>query len=416
MPSYSGCVYRNPPKRFAPQEVEDLSDYALSNMKLVGLPIKESHSSRDIGIITDEWSDSDGGKHITFDIRNPTAVVQTALDTQILSHLSLSHEVGSPPKPIEVSVCSKGRRPGTTISPLSPTEYKGATMAKEQTNVTSPAIIMASNSPVTEQAQPAAPIPAGIVPDAQAVPPAVNSTTPADSVPSAEDGAGLAASNPDKYMEVFRSIVDNLDGDAKEIFIQGQLRAMKEKEEYQQQLDLAKKENETMAKTHKENLNQTMSTIRNFFLQGADQQDGITENDLGKMEGLLQSNPEMQNSFNRLVQCAARRVETSESNLKVHQKAVEQTSQEKELFARMRGIARDSAEPTYSFHGFEQTGSKRPLVSENANAAVSVAPPAKKARTNSHLDEQLKMIAAGMSSTLPPIPSNINAKEQFPIR
>ena len=432
MRTLCGCVYHKPPPRFAPQEVEDLSSYALQNMKLTGLPMKESHTGKSIGKVTDEWSGEDGSKYISFDITTDSQVVHSALDTKILSHLSLSHEVGSPPRPIEISICSKGRRPGTTISPLSPEEYKGMTIAKEQTSLENSQslqqapVIMASNQ-VPMQSQPdAAPIPSGIVPTANDIP--SNTGSNGDAAPVAtttsatpneqganKDGPALAASDPDRYMEVFRAIVEKLEPQDKEIFIQGQLQAMKEKEQFQRDLMEARKTNETMAKTHQENLNNTMATIRNFFLQGADQKDGMTEKDLTSMEGALQSNPELQSPLSRLVQCAARRVVTSQESLKVHQKVVEQTASERELFARMRGLARDEATPTYNYHGFEQTtGNKRPFVSENANTAPPMAPPVKKSR--GYLDEQLKLIAAGMSNTLPSRPKNIYEKEQFPTR
>lgn len=111
MPAFfSGCVYKNPPKRCGPQGVEDLSDFALRNMKLTGLPLKESHSGATIGSITEEWSDREGSKHVTFSVNtdeHPT--VEIGLKTHMLNELSLSHVVGSPPIPVEVSVCSKGK-------------------------------------------------------------------------------------------------------------------------------------------------------------------------------------------------------------------------------------------------------------------------------------------------------------------
>tara|TARA_E500000178_G_scaffold229736_1_gene226353 strand:- start:44 stop:379 length:336 start_codon:yes stop_codon:yes gene_type:complete len=106
---FSGCVYKNPPGRCGPQGVEDLSDFALRNMKLTGLPVKESHSGATIGSITEEWSDGAGSKHVTFSVNteeHPT--VGIGLKTHMLNELSLSHVVGSPPVPVEVSVCSKG--------------------------------------------------------------------------------------------------------------------------------------------------------------------------------------------------------------------------------------------------------------------------------------------------------------------
>ena len=63
MPTYAGCVYSRPPKRYAPVGVEDLSSHQLEHMSLKGLPIHESHEKgQEIGTIVDEWQNSDGSK------------------------------------------------------------------------------------------------------------------------------------------------------------------------------------------------------------------------------------------------------------------------------------------------------------------------------------------------------------------
>lgn len=63
MPTYAGCVYSRPPKRYAPVGVEDLSSHQLEHMSLKGLPIHESHEKgKEIGTIVDEWQNSDGSK------------------------------------------------------------------------------------------------------------------------------------------------------------------------------------------------------------------------------------------------------------------------------------------------------------------------------------------------------------------
>lgn len=176
-----------------------------------------------------------------------------------------------------------------------------------------------------------------------------------------------------------------------------------------------------------------MDTIRNFFLQGADQPDGLSSSEAGEMEGLLKAHPEMQSSLAQIVNCAARRVSTAESASRAHQVANEQTAQERELFARMRGIARDTAEPTYNYHQFEpqsvappvpSSGDKRMLppapVSQNANVNHAAAEQAaKRQRTStedSFLEEQLKLIAGGMNRNMPSRPRNIGANEDFPVR
>lgn len=271
-------------------------------------------------------------------------------------------------------------------------------------------------SPATAAAN--AGIPMQQDPQAAAQAPAQGQGEPAPAQDAGNSGASsLAATDPDKYMEIFRGIVDKLQGDDKRIFVEKQLQDMKNMAEVQQELEKTKQESAKMQASHTANLNATMQTIRNFFLQGADQNrhDGLTAENLSEVEAALEKHPELQAPIGQLVQCAARRTTTAESNMVVHQKAVEQTAAERELFDRMRGLTRDSAEPTYSYHGFEQAGSKRPAVSQNANVA-DVAPPAKRAKTSGSFDAQLQMIAAGMRSTLPMKPSNIGSKEQFPAR
>ncbi len=243
-------------------------------------------------------------------------------------------------------------------------------------------------------------------------------TTAASDAATTSSSVNLAATDPDKYMEVFRGIVAGLSEDDKKIFIDQQLDNMRQRAEIQQELDKAKAESAKMQASHQANLETTMRTIRNFFIQGADQNthDGMTNESVSALEGALKANPELQAPIGQLVQCAARRTTTAESNFQTHQKATEQSAAEKELFDRMRGVMRDQAEPTYNYHGFEQTSNKRPLVSENANSAQNVAPPVKKQKTNS-FEAELALIAGGMkNSRVPMRPGNIGAKEQFPAR
>ncbi len=432
---YSGCVYKDPPARGGPQGVEDLSSYALERMVLTGLPVKESHSGATVGSVTEEWSDPRGSKHVTFSIDGEHhPVVEMGLKTQILNELSLSHMVGSPPVPLEVSVCSRGRRPGTVISRQSPGEYKRNTFLQEQstenkkTNPSPPfaPVVMASNNamdPANQSSLPAAVSPAVVAEQAQAQGNAPQQSQVQEQGLAAGQGenqassaVNLAATDPSRYMEIFRSVIDKLDEGDKKIFIDRQLEDMKQRAEIQQELDKAKAESAKMQASHQANLETTMRTIRNFFIQGADQNshDGMTNESVSALEGALKAHPDLQAPIGQLVQCAARRTTTAESNFQTHQKATEQSAAEKELFDRMRGVMRDQAEPTYSYHGFEQnTNNKRPLVSENANAAM--APPTKRAKTNS-FEAELALIAGGMRTSLPMKPSNIGAKEQFPVR
>ena len=103
MPSYAGCVYSKPPKRYGAQDVDDLSSHALSQMKLVGLPLLDSHQKgRSLGNVTDQWQGPDGSMYVAFDVPDGfgTAVQREGLKTGFYGHLSLSHQVGNPPKPL----------------------------------------------------------------------------------------------------------------------------------------------------------------------------------------------------------------------------------------------------------------------------------------------------------------------------
>ena len=103
MPSYAGCVYSKPPKRYGAQNVDDLSAHALSKMNLVGLPLRESHQNeRDLGKVTDQWQGPDGSLYVAFDIPDgmDTQVQREGLENGFYGYLSLSHQVGNPPTPI----------------------------------------------------------------------------------------------------------------------------------------------------------------------------------------------------------------------------------------------------------------------------------------------------------------------------
>ena len=103
MPSYAGCVYSKPPRRYGAQEVEDLSVHALQNMNMVGLPLLESHQKgRSIGTVSDQWQGPDGSTYVAFDVPDDasTAVQREGLNNGFYGHLSLSHQVGNPPVPL----------------------------------------------------------------------------------------------------------------------------------------------------------------------------------------------------------------------------------------------------------------------------------------------------------------------------
>lgn len=129
---FCGCVYDAPSSnKFAPQEVGDLTANQLREMPLVGLPIRASHgkngTGQDIGRITDEYYDANGGKHISFVIHEGPQfdVYREGIRQNWYSHLSLGHEVypgGVVAR--EVSICHLGARDNTTIARTTPHDYK----------------------------------------------------------------------------------------------------------------------------------------------------------------------------------------------------------------------------------------------------------------------------------------------------
>ena len=68
-------------------------------------------------------------------------------------------------------------------------------------------------------------------------------------------------------MEVFEQIVSGLSKDQKDIFVKHQLDNMKEMQRLNSENEDLKRASEKMKTMHKENIETTMNTIRNFFLQ-----------------------------------------------------------------------------------------------------------------------------------------------------
>lgn len=135
-----------------------------------------------------------------------------------------------------------------------------------------------------------------------------------------------------------------------------------------------------------------------FNSQGADQEQNVT--DLAKLESVFQQHPELHHQLAPVINCAATRVERAESNLKVQQQEQERSAEERELFQRMRGVARDSAVPTYDYHNFEN--SKRPRVTENAQVrAVSSEAVVKKKKQNDYASQALSDLRNAMKKSLP---------------
>ena len=388
--TYAGCVYQSPPARFAPQGVEDLSRHALAEMDLTGLPVRDSHDSDSVvGKVLSNWQGKDGSKHVSFELfdRPDTIVQREGVKSGFYSHLSLSHEIGNPPKPLEVSICHRGRRPGTTINrSMSVEEYKRQTGLESKPEPSSAMesqsqAAQPSNPPVEETPKPTEPV--------------VSESAPQPDASAPEFDAA-------KYMEVFQKAADNLNESDKALFIQGQLGKLRELEEAHKKLSAAETKSTEMEAAHRQNINRTLSTIRNFFLQGADEPPA----DLTKIEGLMHQHPEAALTLNRVIECAHKRTDKAESALAAMQQEAVRSAPERELMDRLRAYTRDSANPTYNYH-FET--SSAPKVSENSNKS-QVAPPAPK-RKRTNLSSQMDMIERAMKRSVPSRPTNIGRGE-----
>lgn len=436
-------MYSKPPKRYGAQSVDDLSAHALSKIQLVGLPLRESHQKdRDLGKVTDQWQGPDGSLYVAFDIpeRFDTQLQRAGVENGFYGHLSLSHRVGNPPEPLgecrrakllleqrltpplaEVSICHNGRRKDCVINrSMDVSEYKRRTTQARNKEMSS------ANEPAA--AAPATPAPAADTPMPDA-------TTKAPE-PSASDAAPAP---PINFETLFEDICRKLPEDQRKVAIAGQTQVYKELERLQAELDRSKTEVDSksieeiaklkaeldstkkrtgdMEKMYEDNVRATISAMKNFF-----EQDGATPNvtggaspDYALLDGALKANPEMARHLAPVISCAASRINSLETTLKVLQDENTKTSEERELFARMRGFHRDSAKPTYDYHGFEN--SKRPRVTENANTAAPPAepttapPPPKRQRLID--SDQMNALRAAMKRATPARPSNIRTGELF---
>jgi hypothetical protein len=343
-------------------------------------------------------------------------VQRTGLENGFYGYLSLSHRVGNPPEPIEVSICHKGRRKDTTVNrSVSVPEYKrltqghGKSDSQTSNNLETP-VVMASNNAESVAPQPSeTPVP---VQAEQGSAPPSNESAPASASQSAQQASDLAKENPAEYMKIFEKVVSSLPESERDVFIKGQLDNMKELERVNQELEVSKQNEQQIKGMQKDNINKTMNAIRNFFLQGADE-DQKTK-DLTKMETLFEQHPELHHTFAPVISCAARRVEVAESTSSALKVERERSHEERELFNRMRGIARDSAAPTYNYHGFEQSNTaKRPITENAAQSSSSVESPKKRAKQQSStlVNDSLAQLKRHMSRSLPTRPNNIRTNE-----
>tara|TARA_B100001094_G_scaffold333381_1_gene411280 strand:- start:1245 stop:2153 length:909 start_codon:yes stop_codon:yes gene_type:complete len=229
-------------------------------------------------------------------------------------------------------------------------EYKRLTLGHGKSDTPSPdnletPIVMASNTAEPVNTQPSE---TPVAPQAQtnnAAPPVNTEPAPPSASQSAQQAGDLAKENPAEYMKIFEKVVSSLPESERDVFIKGQLDNMKELERVNQELEASKKNEEHIKGMQKDNIHKTMNAIRNFFLQGADEEQKTK--DLTKMETLFEQHPELHHTFAPVISCAAQRVEVAESTTNALKVERERSQDERELFNRMRGIARDSAAPTY---------------------------------------------------------------------
>lgn len=411
---YAGCVYSDPPARYGRQGAEDLSAHALSGMDCVGIPICDSHdASAPIGEVTDQWQSENGSKYVAFRIpkTSKTFPQREGIKSGFFGHLSLSHKIGSPhPKPLEVSICHKGRRKGTLINiDESIEDYKRRTLGSSNTKNKHTMSAQQTTEPmVTDEPAQAAPASA--------------ETTPAA---SAADVSAPASGSPGGVMPLMETMIASLPEEQRKVFVDHQLEIMRELEnankkleestntnaKLQKDLEASKADGEKLQSMTNQNIADTMRSIKNFFLQGADQ--GVVGSpQMDEIEKMFQNHPTHHHLLSPVISCMATRNKVLESTMSATQKLSEKSKEETELFERLRGITRDSANPTYDFHGFD--GQASSSVSANSGKRKAEAEPASRKRTQLHspnMQSQLSMLSSMMNRNLPARPTNIRANE-----
>lgn len=267
---FCGCVYDAPnTNKFAPQEVGDLTADQLRGMPLVGLPIRASHGkfagNTDIGVITDEFYDTDGGKHISFRIHDDARfdAYREGIRQNWYSHLSLGHEVrGDGVVAREVSICHLGARPNTTISRTTPSEYKLA-LARRGTSSDSKSAAMAAaqTAPMDTQA------------DAAAAPAAAaNAAAPAaaemNTTPDAEAAPVVDETPEEKALRVMGA----LEQEQQEAIAAAWTMTSKRLQEVQEKLTAAEKaqaefkeENQMLRKASEETAKQLVASLKEAY-------------------------------------------------------------------------------------------------------------------------------------------------------
>jgi len=141
-----------------------------------------------------------------------------------------------------------------------------------------------------------------------------------------EDQRKLAISGQnDVYKELER-----LQGELEKAKTEGDASTKEQITKLQAELDSTKKRSGDMEKMYEDNVKATITAMKNFFEQGAE-----TPN-VSYLEGHLKQHPEMANEWGKVVSCAASRITHLESALEVYKSESTKTSEERELFARMR--------------------------------------------------------------------------------
>ena len=132
----------------------------------------------------------------------------------------------------------------------------------------------------------------------------------------------------------------------------------------------------------RDNIANTMKSIKNFFLQGADNNISGSP-DYDQIESMFKNHPTHHHLLSPVISCMAQRNSVLESNLKSTQANMEQSAEERELYQRLRGVARDQSNPTYNYHGFDSSRGQAP-VSQNANKRKANEGQPQRKRTQLH--------------------------------
>ena len=422
---YAGCIYDSPPQKYGPQGAEDLSSYALENMKCVGLPVYDSHDpTRQIGSITDEWQSSNGSKHVAFAIDNtPENFPQIeGLSNGFFSELSLSHKLGSPhPIPLEVSICHRGQRKGTLINRgETVSEYKRRTLASSNSESAKAPIMsdnssapkpMDSDAPNNVQSNSAVPENAPAAPNETPNKPSdqVESVQSGNDVMSAMESALASVAEPYRKILIDHSLTTMRELESANAKLD---KAVSEKKQYEKDLQNEREENKKLVGMTRDNIANTMKSIKNFFLQGADNNISGSP-DYDQIESMFKNHPTHHHLLSPVISCMAQRNSVLESNLKSTQANMEQSAEERELYQRLRGVARDQSNPTYNYHGFDSSRGQAP-VSQNANKRKANEGQPQRKRTQLHdpcTQNKLSELANMMQKTLPTRPQNIRQNE-----